>query len=286
MNPIERPSKEHTKFWSASNIGDAGRLETGKRPAWSEFVAGARATIPLIIGAIPFGLIFGTLAAASELSFGATVAMSAFVFAGSAQFIAIGMLAAGTTWPVVVLTTFVVNLRHILYATTLVPHVKRLSPAWQVPLAFWLTDETFAVVVNRYYQPDSSPCKHWYYLGSAVAMYVNWQICTYLGLTVGQLIPNAASWGLDFAMPVTFIGMIIPYLRNKPMWAAVIISGIVSVLAQPLPHKLGLMVAALAGIAGGLLVEVQLKNVTTPTPPDSLTPEYRSETGEGSINGW
>jgi 4-azaleucine resistance transporter AzlC len=223
-----------------------------------EFLSGARDTIPLIVGAIPFGLIFGALAIGSGLSFEGTMAMSGFVFAGSAQFIAVGLLAAGAGWPIIVLTTFVVNLRHLLYSATLVPHVKQLSQRWQVPLAFWLTDETFAVVINRYNKPDQSPHKHWYYLGSAVAMYTNWQFCTFLGLTIGQMMPNAAAWGLDFAMPVTFIGMIIPYLKNRPMWASVIISGGVALLAYPLPHKLGLMVAALSGIAGGLAFEILL----------------------------
>ena len=86
-------------------------------------------------------------------------------------------------------------------------------------------------------------------------MYTNWQICTYIGLTVGQAIPNAANWGLEFAMPVTFIGMVIAYLKNRPMWVAVIVAGVMSIVAYPLPHKLGLMVAAACGIVAGLLAE-------------------------------
>jgi 4-azaleucine resistance transporter AzlC len=221
----------------------------------SELLAGVRDTIPLIIGAIPFGIIFGTLATGSGLSPVATMAMSAFVFAGSAQFIAIGLLAAGTGWPLIVLTTFVVNLRHLLYAASLLPYVSHLSQFWRVPLAFWLTDETFAVVINRYNRPDPVTHKHWYYLGSALAMYLNWQFCTWLGLTFGRLIPDVASWGLDFAMPVAFIGMIIPYLKNRPMGMAVLLAGVTALLAQPLPHKLGLMLATLAGISGGLILE-------------------------------
>jgi 4-azaleucine resistance transporter AzlC len=183
------------------------------------------------------------------------MAMSAIVFAGSAQFIALGLLAAGTSWPIIILTTFVVNLRHLLYSAALVPYVKRLAFYWQIPLAFWLTDETFAVVINRYHQPDNLAYKHWYYFGSALFMYLNWQLCTFLGLTLGQTIPNAATWGLDFAMPVTFMGMVIPYLKNKPMWVAVILAGMVAVVAHPLPHKLGLMLAAVVGISGGLITE-------------------------------
>ena len=118
----------------------------------SELLAGVRDTVPMIIGAIPFGIIFGTLATGSGLSFAGALAMSAFVFAGSAQFSALGLLAARTGWPIIVLTTFVVNLRHLLYAASLLPYVRHLSQFWRIPLAFWLTDETFAVVIKRYQQ--------------------------------------------------------------------------------------------------------------------------------------
>lgn len=216
-----------------------------------EFLAGARDIFPLIVGAIPFGIIFGTLAQSSGLSFGGAMAMSAFVFAGSSQFIALGLLATGTALPVIILTTFVVNLRHLLYSVSLVPHVQSLSPRWKALIAFWLTDEAFAVAINRYNNGDRSGYKHWYYLGAALFMYVNWQLCTLAGLLFGQLLPNAASWGLDFAMSVTFIGMIVPYIKSSPMVVTVVVSGFVSLFAYRLPHQLGLIVAALAGIVAG-----------------------------------
>lgn len=227
---------------------------SNRSPA-TEFWQGCRDMIPLVVGAIPFGIIFGTLAQTSGLSFAGAIAMSAIIFAGSSQFIALGLLAAGTTWPLIVLTTFVVNLRHLLYAVAMVPHVQHLPQRWKIPLGFWLTDEAFAVSIRRYEQPDASPHKHWYYLGAALLMYVNWQICTWVGLTVGQMIPNAANWGLDFAMSVTFIGMMIPYLVSRPMVVTVVVSGIVALLTVEMPHKLGLIVAAIAGVIAGFSCE-------------------------------
>lgn len=221
----------------------------------SEGLAGARDTLPLIVGAIPFGLIFGTLAQSSGLSPTATLAMSAFVFAGSAQFIAVGLIAAGTSLPLILLTTWVVNLRHLLYAVSLVPHLRRLPQRWKGLMAFWLTDETFAVAIRRYNDVQPNPHKHWYYLGSALFMYSNWVFCTGLGLAVGQMLPNATRWGLDFAMVATFIGMIVPYITNQPMGAAVLVAGGVAVAAHGLPHQLGLMVAALLGVGAGMVVE-------------------------------
>ena len=226
---------------------------------FSEFLAGARDSFPLIVGAIPFGIIYGTLALASGLSFAATMAMSTFVFAGSAQFIAVGLVAVGTGAPFIILTTFVVNLRHALYSATLAPYVTKLPQRWQVPLAFLLTDETFAVVVKQYTGDSGTRYNRWYYLGSGLFMYLNWQFCTFLGLTLGQMLPDAAGWGLDFAMVVTFIGMTIPYLKNKPMIATVFVAGGVAVITHSLPHQLWLIVATVTGIATGVLTEALQK---------------------------
>jgi len=108
--------------------------------AHAAFSTGIKDTIPLVIGAVPFGIIFGTLSSASGLSPWGALAMSAFVFAGSAQFIALGLLAAGSSIPLIILTTFVVNLRHLLYGVSLMPHLKHLPQRWLLPLACWLTD--------------------------------------------------------------------------------------------------------------------------------------------------
>ncbi|MBN1120586.1 MAG: AzlC family ABC transporter permease [Anaerolineae bacterium] len=222
----------------------------------SEFFAGARATLPLILGAIPFGIIYGAVAVANGLSPAAAQGMSLFVFAGSAQFIAASLVGDGLSVGLIILTTFVVNLRHALYAASLAPFMKHLPQRWLIPLGFWLTDESYAATIARFNAPDDSPYKHWFYFGSAAAMYTNWQICTLIGILVGQQIPDPQGWGLDFAMVVTFIGIIMPLIRNRPALVSVIVAGVVSVLANGLPNKLGLMVAALLGIAAGVLAEI------------------------------
>ncbi|MDH4585260.1 AzlC family ABC transporter permease [Pseudomonas sp. BN415] len=221
----------------------------------TEFIHGTRDIVPMIVGAIPFGIIFGTLAAGAGLSAWQTLGMSLLVFAGSSQFIAITLLGGGAGAAVVLLTTFVVNLRHALYSATLQPFVRHLPARWRMPLAFWLTDEAFAVVQHRYAEQDASPHKHWYFLGAALAMYLNWQLCTLIGVLFGQAVPNLAAWGLDFAMLATFIGIVVPMLRNKPQVAAALVAGVVALACQGLPYKLGLMAAALSGIAVGVVLE-------------------------------
>jgi 4-azaleucine resistance transporter AzlC len=223
---------------------------------WSEFRAGLIDTLPLEIGAIPFGIIFGATAVINGISPMGALGMSLFVFAGSAQFIG-AQLAATTPIPIIVLTTFVVNLRHVLYGATLAPHTKHLSQRWLVPLGFWLTDESFAVVITRYNKPDDSPYKHWYFLGSEVFMYLNWFLWTLVGVIAAQSVDEASliELGLQFAMVVTFIGMVVGFVKTRPALISVVAAGITAAAASGLPNNLGLPVAALVGVAAGLIAE-------------------------------
>lgn len=128
----------------------------------ASFCLGARDSIPVIVGAVPFGIIFGALAINAGLSIYATLAMSVLVFAGSSQFVAAGLVAQGAGLLVIVLTTFVVNLRHALYAASLGPYLSKQAERWRIVLGFLLTDETYAVVVQRYAREDALPHQHWY----------------------------------------------------------------------------------------------------------------------------
>jgi len=221
----------------------------------SEFIQGMRDTVPMVVGAIPFGILFGTLAITSGLSVGATLAFSLLVFAGSAQFIAATLVAAGTPVGVIVITTFVVNLRHALYAASLGPYMQGLPLRWLFPLAYWLTDESYAVVIQRYERSDRSPFKHWYFFGSGFLMYTNWQLCTVIGVYTGQRLSGLSDWGLEFAMVVTFIGIVVPMLRNWPMILSAVVAGLTAVLAHDLPNQSGLLLAAATGISAGFWAE-------------------------------
>ncbi len=221
------------------------------------FLAGLRDTVPLLIGTAPFGLIYGALAISAELSAGAALAMSLFVFAGSSQFIAAGLWAEQAAIPVIVLTTLVVNLRHMLYSATLAPRYKHLPQRWLLPLGFWLTDETFAIVAARLSKDSAPQHLHWYQLGSSLAMYSNWFAWTVGGVLAGQVISSeqAEALGFGFAMSVTFIGIVVPMLKTRPMVLAAVAAGLTALVANPLPHRLGLIVAALVGVAVGVIAE-------------------------------
>ncbi|WP_241504099.1 AzlC family ABC transporter permease [Pelagibaculum spongiae] len=260
----------------------------------NEIMLGAKATFPLIVGAIPFGILFGTLAAPSGLSVAATIAMSVFVFAGSAQFISLGLLAAGAPLEVIVATTFVVNLRHALYAANLVPHVRKLSQKWRIAIGFGLTDETFAAVTSRMVEGDIKDFRS-LYLGSWLAMYGNWILCTIIGILLGELIPDMTQWGLDFAMVVTFIGMVAPHLIPRKnahaqmisasaCWIAVLVAAVVSVLAADMPNKLGLMAAALAGLTSGMLFVRFYKPAASSKSIAADNPDLKAN-NQGANNG-
>ncbi len=219
----------------------------------SEFFTGARDMIPLIVGSVPFGILFGALSVTAGMSWWAAIGLSTIVFAGSAQFVAVGLVSQGVSVLVIVLTTLVVNLRHALYSASLGPYLKNLSQRWIAPLAFLLTDETYAVVIQRFEKAKDSPNKHWYYLGSGVAMYANWQLCTIIGLVAGYKLRGMSEWGLEFAMVVTFIGIVVPLIRSVPMLVSALVAGVVSLLFHDLPHQAGLVLAALLGIVAGVL---------------------------------
>lgn len=219
------------------------------------FLSGARDSIPMQVGIVPFALIYGALASLAGLSLWQTVGMSLLVYAGSAQFIAISLLTMGSGALVILLTTLIVNLRHVLYSAALQPYVGHLGKRWRLSLAFGLTDETFAVVQRRYLLCGSGEQGQWYHAGVALALYTAWVLGSLLGAVLGQRVPNLAAWGLDFAMLATFIGIVVPALRTHPQIAAALVAAAVALLCHGWPYQLGLLAAALAGITCGVLLE-------------------------------
>jgi 4-azaleucine resistance transporter AzlC len=220
-----------------------------------EFLAGALAVLPLLLGVFPFGMIYGVLALHSGLLPFPSQAMSAVVFAGSAQFIAAQLIGLAVPSAVIILTVFVVNLRHALYSASLAPYVQHLSRTWKAVLAYLLTDEAYAVVVTRYNEKGREVFTHWYFLGAGLGLWSCWQVSTAAGIFLGAQIPPR--WGLDFTLALTFIALVVPALKDRSGVAAALSAGVVAVAAYHLPYRLGLIAAALVGIAVGLWSEMR-----------------------------
>ena len=217
------------------------------------FLAGVRAEVPLLIGVFPFGMIYGALALNAGLSASAAQLMSSIVFAGSSQFVAAQLVHEAAPAFVIILTIAVVNLRHILYSASLAPYLKDLSLRWKVLLSYLLTDEAYAPSIIKYEKDGLQPYSHWFLLGAGFSLWFNWQISTALGIFLGAAIPK--DWPLDFALPLTFIAMVVPILKNRPMVAAAVSAGLVALLTYSLPYRLGIILAALTGILVGTILE-------------------------------
>jgi len=229
----------------------------------NNFLSGIRAQLPILLGVAPFGMIYGVLARNAGLPPEVAQAMSSIVFAGSSQFIGTTLFKEAAPFVVIVLTTFVVNLRHALYSASLAPYVESLSLRWKILIAYLLTDEAYAVGIVRYRESPSpqrgeglgvrGDSNHFYYLGGAIALWTTWQITTAIGVFFGAQIP--AQWGLDFALPITFIAIVIPALIDRPSALAAVVAAVVALAAYDLNYKLGLIIAAVSGIVAGLIAE-------------------------------
>ena len=217
------------------------------------FFAGVKAELPLMIGVIPFAMIYGALALKAGIQPSATQAMSAILFAGSAQFLTAQMTMNGVPGLVMLMALAVVNLRHMLYSASIAPYTRKLSHLWRVILAYLLTDEAYVVVISEYENKGLQKTSHWYFLGAGLGLWSFWQISTAIGVLAGTAIPE--SWPLDFALPLSFIAMLVPQLKDRSTVGAAIVAGIAAVILYPLPYKLSIILAAFAGIVTGVILE-------------------------------
>jgi hypothetical protein len=144
-------------------------------------------------------------------------------------------------------------LRHALYSASMAPYFKNLSPLWKLLLGYLLTDEAYGVGITRYVEPSNEPFKHWFVFGAGLTLWAGWQVSSACGIFLGAQISPA--WSLDFALPLVFIALLVPMLKDRAGLAAAAAGGVVSVMAFGLPYKLGILIAALIGISVGLWSE-------------------------------
>jgi predicted branched-subunit amino acid permease len=231
-------------------------LRDADRSARAELWAGVRQLLPLLLGVAPFGVIYGVLAVGGGLSPAAAVAMSSMVFAGSAQFLLAQLSGEGAPALVLVASVALVNLRHVLYSASVAPHLVHLPRRWKGALAYLLTDEAYAAVIGRLEaqgEAGPGPLVRWYVLGAGLCLWTGWQLSTVAGVLVGKALPEGWQRDLGFALPLTFIAIVVPMIRSAPALAAAAVAGGVALLGSGWPYQLGLMAAALSGIATGWL---------------------------------
>lgn len=220
----------------------------------SEFRHGVRDVIPLLLGIIPFGFIAGIATVNAGLGLPEAVGLSTIVFAGAAQLAALELIGRDAPLAIVVVTGVVINLRMLMYSASIAPHFQTLSSRMKATVAYLLTDQAYALSIARYRSADSTRSVA-YYLGVAVTLWAVWQVTTIAGVVLGTSVPE--SLGLEFAVPLVFLALLIPAMEDGPTTIAGIFGGIVAVGAAGLPLNLGLLVGATVGIVAGLLTDAR-----------------------------
>lgn len=220
-----------------------------------ELRAGLRATLPLIPGVLVFGMAYGLFAQQAGLTMFETLAMSALVFAGASQFVAVGMFATGAPGGLIVLSTLFINLRHLLMGLSLAPFLRRDKTWVQALLAFGIVDESYVLTTTHWL---AQPADKGYMVGTQVALLAVWLLSGWLGARLGPAIGDPRAWGLDFALVATFIGLLVPQVRDNVTLLVALVAGAVAVAGSlVLPGNWYILLAALAALVLALFLEAR-----------------------------
>jgi predicted branched-subunit amino acid permease len=204
----------------------------------------------VLLGIAPFGIITGVAMVASGISPAAAMAMSIIVFAGASMVASAQLLAQDAPVVLIILATLFINLRFMMYSASLRLHFARLPLRWRLLVGYLQADNVYGLTLVRFAEHPDDPSKLEYFLGAAVMIWLAWQGAVLAGVVIGAGVPP--SWRLEFAAPLAFIGMTVPFLRDRAMIAAALAAGLTVVATHALPLRLNVLVAAVAGISAGL----------------------------------
>ena len=219
------------------------------------YFRGVLDVLPLLIPVFPFGLIIGVIGI--ELGFSPLMvyATSLIVFSGSAQIVFFQLISAGAS-PVVTLTSVAVtNSRHFLYGAVLSEYLEDLSQSWKAFLSYFLVDQSFALSHKFFKENSSLKNKHYYLLGSGSTLWFVWQISSLVGIFLGAVVPDEL--GLSFAIPLTFLSLIIHEFRKPDHLIVIFVSGFLAILFYEIPFKAYIIAASL----GALIVALIITNI-------------------------
>ena len=221
----------------------------------SAFWSGLRASAPFVLVAGPFGALFGVVGTEAGLNLAQVMGFSVVVIAGASQFTALQLMLDEAPTLLVLLSAIAVNLRMAMYSASLAPHLGP-APVWKRALvAYMNVDQTYALSVLKYEERPSMGWseKLWYFFGTCVPIIPIWYIATLLGALVGRSVPT--DWGLEFAVPATFLALVAPALRTMAHVAAAATSVVLAIIFAGLPFNLGLIPAGLGAMIVGAEVE-------------------------------
>ncbi len=224
-------------------------------PTRKAFLRGATHSAPFFVVIVPFAMLFGVLSAEAGLGPWETQIFSVAVFAGASQLAALQLMQDQAPVLIVLATGLAVNLRMMMYSVALTPHLGRAPLGIRALIAYFLVDQSFALSLAEFEKRAGMtlPEKVAYFFGTMTPITLIWNLSTAAGTYLGRAVPD--SWGLDFAMPITFIGMTAAMLRTWPHAVAMVVSVGVTLLLWAMPYGTGLLVGAACGMAAGALTE-------------------------------
>lgn len=212
-----------------------------------DFWSGFRLGIPVVIASAPFAILFGAIAAQNGFSVGEAVLMSATIYAGASQMVGLELFGQTVAPWLVVFSIFAVNFRHILYSAAVGRRIGHWS-AWQKAIGFFfLVDPQYAETERR--GEAGEPVGFVWYMGMATPIYVCWIVESGIGAAFGSLIPNTHALGLDFLLPIYFLGLVMSF-HARPRWLPIVLaSGVASILAYKfVGSPWHVSIGALAGV--------------------------------------
>jgi len=212
-------------------------------------LAGIRRILPFTVIAGPFGLIYGVTAAENGVDTFAAVIASFTIMGGAAQIALVELIGDGSSWFVAVSTAIVINLRFALYSATLAGSFADFPRVWRFTLAWAMTDQASMVAIQEYEREHDPFYRRWFFIGGGIFFAIPWWIGSTLGVLVGGEI--GPGWQLPFAVPATFIALLVPSLTSRPKIIAGVVGGGVAVSLHGIPSGLNIILGAFAGIAAG-----------------------------------
>jgi predicted branched-subunit amino acid permease len=217
------------------------------------FLQGVRESVPLQLGLAPFGAVTGVAAVEAGLSPPGAVGMSVVVFAGAAQLAAIELLGETAPLAVIVGTAAIINARMVMYSASIAPYFSEYRRRVRAVAAYFLVDQAYAMSVTEFTEGGRDRHRVRYYLGIGIATWLVWVAATAAGAAAGASVPP--EFELSFAVPLVFLSLLVPAMKDRPTVAAAVAAGTVATAASGAPFNLALPIGAVVGICTGLAVE-------------------------------
>lgn len=234
-------------------------------PSSSSAWAGIRDSIPPSMSALPFGLLFGTLAYDKGLSLTDATLMSATIFGGASQMVGIELFRGGVAAWLIVFSIFAVNFRHILYSASTGRHLSEFTFMQKALAFFLLVDPLYASSELRIER--KTPITFAWYAGYGIFMYFIWIAGTVVGYEFGRLIRNPEAIGIDFLLPIYFLGLLLGFRKRQHWLPVVLASGVAAIIAYQTvgsPWHVGL--GSIAGILVAVLMPLEREPQDDPVP--------------------